>query len=100
MSHDKIIEDTPELERRLHARRASDRYRDGDGLARERRYELLHAAAVIRMHVEGFFPLPTKRAVDLAEDLLAEIESRERERQQAGHEAWLERSETERKESK
>lgn len=95
MNHDKIIEGTHELERRLHARRASDRHRDGDGLARK--WNLLQAAATI---ASGSHPYGKEGViaeahayVQAAEALLDVVEVRVRERQQAGHEAWLERSE-------
>lgn len=94
----------------LHARRATDRYRDGDGLALERRYALLNAAAIIdaRLARDVLMREPDRESnhivtgtvyqevtdvVNRAEHLLTEIERREREKQQKGHEAWLERSE-------
>lgn len=88
--NDKIIEVRSDEERRLHARRASDRYRDGDGLARERRYEVYRAA--VHMYcwgqTEGIDDWTYKQALAEAEEMLAEIERRDLEKQQKGHEAW------------
>lgn len=89
--NDKIIEVRSDEDRRLHARRASDRYRDGDGMARERRYHLLTAATHI---VCGLYGNDEKveDAVILAEEILVAIERRDLEKQQKGHEALTERN--------
>jgi hypothetical protein len=101
--NDKIIEVTPETERRLSQRRASDRNLETrvsklEGLASDyrlsvtrseqqrerRRFQLLQASAMLRTAVDNddATPLWTREeAVIEAEMLLAEIERREQEHQ-------------------
>lgn len=84
----------------MNSRRASDRYRDGDGMARERRYAVGIMAAIIYKANDLIPDTPDDAdqdtrwipmCVDEAEAILAEVERRDLERQQKGHEALTER---------